>query len=220
VGAELIIFDCDGVLVDSEMIGCRVEAEVFTAAGFPIEAEEIRRRFIGISFKDQIATLERERGWRVPEPLIQRVREAITAAHGRELTAIAGVADALTAIAQPVCVASSSLPERIRHSLGLVGLVDRFHPNLFSSAMVERGKPAPDLFLHAARAMGAEPKSCVVVEDSVYGVTAARAAGMRAFGFAGASHCRAGHGALLAEAGAHRVFEDMRRLPALLQSEP
>jgi HAD superfamily hydrolase (TIGR01509 family) len=216
---QLIIFDCDGVIVDSEMIGCRTEAAVFTAAGFPIEAEEIRRRFIGMSFKDQIQILERERGWRLPEALIEEVRQQNTKAFAAALAPIPGIVDALDRITAPVCVASSSLPQRIRHSLGVVGLVDRFHPHLFSSAMVARGKPAPDLFLYAARAMGAEPGGCVVVEDSVYGIEAALAAGMRAFGFSGGSHCDRDHAARLTDSGAHLVFDDMRRLPALLSSD-
>ncbi|MBI1773763.1 MAG: HAD family hydrolase [Proteobacteria bacterium] len=212
----LVIFDCDGVLVDSEMIGCRTEAAVFAEAGFPIEAEEIRRRFIGMSFKDQIAVLERERGWRLPPELIDRVRKTNTAVFARELTAIPGILDALDAIAGPVCVASSSLPERIHNSLGLVGLIDRFWPNVFSSAMVARGKPAPDLFLYAAESMGVAAADCVVIEDSVYGIAAALAAGMRALGFAGGSHCDPEHGPRLAEAGAHLVFTDMRQLPRLI----
>ncbi len=213
---QLVIFDCDGVLVDSEMIGCRTEATVFAAAGFHIDPDEIRRRFVGLSFKDQCAVLERERGWQLPPELLERVRQTNAAAFARELTAIAGIGPALDAIEGPVCVASSGLPERIKYTLGLVGLIDRFWPHVFSSAMVARGKPAPDLFLYAAERMGMAASECTVIEDSVYGIEAALAAGMRAFGFAGGSHCDPAHGERLAAAGAHLVFGDMRRLPDIL----
>jgi HAD superfamily hydrolase (TIGR01509 family) len=213
---ELVIFDCDGVLVDSELIGCRVEAEELSRAGFAITADEILRRFTGITARETFRTLEAERGQRLPEGFDERVRQEICAAFAQELAAVAGVAQALGRIALPVCVASSSDPTRIEHSLKVTGLLERFAPHLFSAAAVARGKPAPDLFLHAAARMATPPARCLVVEDSVAGVQAAVAAGMRVLGFSGASHCPPGHAACLEAAGAIRTFAAMPELPDLL----
>jgi HAD superfamily hydrolase (TIGR01509 family) len=213
---ELVIFDCDGVLVDSELIGCRVEAEELSRAGFPITADEILRRFTGITARETFRTLEAERGRPLPEGFDERVRQEIRAAFARELAAVAGVALALGRIALPVCVASSSDPARIEHSLKVTGLLERFAPHLFSAAVVARGKPAPDLFLHAAARMATPPTRCLVVEDSVAGVQAAVAAGMRVLGFTGASHCPPDHAACLETAGAMRTFAAMPELPDLL----
>ncbi len=213
---ELVIFDCDGVLVDSETIGCRIEALLLTEAGFAITADEILGRFTGITARETFRTLEAERGGPLPEGFEERVREEIHAAFTRELLAVAGVALALERIALPVCVASSSDPARIAHSLEVTGLLGRFAPHLFSAAAVARGKPAPDLFLHAAARMATPPARCLVVEDSVAGVQAAVAAGMRVLGFTGAGHCPPDHAARLAAAGAARTFASMTELPDLL----
>lgn len=126
------------------------------------------------------------------------------------------VADAIGALELPVCVASSSSPESLRLSLGLVGLYERLALHIFSVTQVVRGKPAPDLFLFAAREMGVAPHRCVVVEDSLAGVKGAITAGMTVLGFTGASHCGPGHAAALAREGATVVFDDMRRLPTLV----
>ena len=214
--ARLVIFDCDGVLVDSELIGCRVEAEELTRLGLDVTAEEILERFTGATAAETFRTLEAEHGRPLPAGFVPRVTDAIRAAFERELQAVAGVAAALERIALPVCVASSSDPTRIEHSLRLVGLFERFAPHLFSAAAVERGKPAPDLFLHAARRMATPPRHCVVIEDSSRGVQAGVAAGMRVLGFAGGSHCGPEHGARLQAAGADRIFADMALLPALI----
>jgi HAD superfamily hydrolase (TIGR01509 family) len=212
----LLIFDCDGVLVDSEPIGCRVEADLLSAAGFAITPEEILARFTGVTAHETFRTLEAERGRRLPEGFEARVRQETRAAFARELAAIAGVALALERIALPVCVASSSDPARIEHSLAVTGLLGRFAPHLFSAAAVARGKPAPDLFLHAAARMTTPPARCLVIEDSLAGVRAAVAAGMRCFGFTGGSHCPPDHAACLAAAGAMRTFASMSELPDLL----
>ena len=131
-----------------------------------------------------------------------------------------GIADVLTMIAAPVCVASSSSPERLRCALECVGLYDHFAPHIFSATMVVRGKPAPDLFLFAAEQMQAAPSRCLVIEDSVAGIQAARAAGMAVLGFCGGGHCGPAHAERLARAGAEIVFRDMRRLPHLLPALP
>jgi HAD superfamily hydrolase (TIGR01509 family) len=214
--ARLVIFDCDGVLVDSELIGCRVEADELTRLGLVITAEEILERFTGATAAETFRTLEAEHGRPLPAGFVPRVTDAIRAAFEHELQVVAGVAAALERIALPVCVASSSDPMRIEHSLRLVGLFERFAPHLFSATAVEHGKPAPDLFLHAARRMATAPRHCVVVEDSSRGVEAGVAAGMRVLGFAGGSHCGPEHGARLRAAGADRIFTDMALLPALI----
>jgi HAD superfamily hydrolase (TIGR01509 family) len=213
---DLVIFDCDGVLVDSETIACRVDSELLTAAGFPHSFEDIRRDFVGISSASMCRLIEARFGRRLPNDMQARILQAAIDAFERELAPIAGVAAAIAAIDRPRCVASSSDPPRIRRSLELTGLIDFFDPHLFSTKMVAHGKPAPDIFLHAAGQMGATPQGCIVIEDSVPGVTAARAAGMAVLGFVGGGHCTPAQGDKLREAGADSVFADMRELPALI----
>jgi HAD superfamily hydrolase (TIGR01509 family) len=213
---ELLIFDCDGVLIDSELIGCRIEAEELTRAGLRITLEEILERFTGVTSKETFGTLEREQGQRLPADFAQRVGAAIRVAFERELAAIAGIHAALERIELPVCVASSSSPARLEHSLKVVRLFERFTPHIFSAQAVGRGKPAPDLFLHAAARMATPPARCLVIEDSIPGVQAGIAAGMRVLGFTGGSHCAPGHAERLRDAGAEQTFADMTLLPNLL----
>jgi HAD superfamily hydrolase (TIGR01509 family) len=213
---ELVIFDCDGVLVDSEVIGCRVEAEELGRVGIGVTAAQILERFTGATAAETFRTLEAEHGLKLPEGFVLRVKNAILAAFTAELRAIEGVAAALERIALPVCVASSSDPARIEHSLKTVGLLERFAPHIFSASAVARGKPAPDLFLHAAARMGVAPAHCVVIEDSLRGVEAGVAAGLRVLGFAGGGHSGLGHGERLRAAGAERVFAQMALLPELI----
>jgi len=208
---DLVIFDCDGVLIDSERIAVRVDAIVLERLGWPLSDEEIIERFMGRSEAYMTGEIERAIGRTLPAgwegEFAPLYREALKA----ELEPVDGVIETLDAISTPTCVASSSTHERLRFTLGLTGLYDRFDGRIFSSMDVTNGKPAPDLFLHAAATLGAEPARCAVVEDSRYGVEAARAAGMHAFGYAG--------GLTAAErlAGpATTVFHDMRELPALL----
>ncbi|MBM3523901.1 MAG: HAD family hydrolase [Alphaproteobacteria bacterium] len=213
---DLVIFDCDGVLVDSETISCRLDAELFTELGFPTTFEDIRRDFVGVSASTMCRTIEERFGRKLPEDMPQRLLRAVLEAFETQLQPIRGIAQALDALEAPRCVASSSDPARIRRSLELTGLIGHFDPHLFSTKIVARGKPAPDIFLFAARTMGAEPARCVVIEDSVPGVTAARAAGMTVLGFVGGDHCPPGHDDKLRALGADHVFADMRALPALL----
>ncbi|MFH8711393.1 HAD family hydrolase [Streptomyces zaomyceticus] len=209
--AELVIFDCDGVLVDSERIYCRVDREVFAALGAEFTEAEVVEYFVGSSH-DMLTTIVEERRGRPlgPDwqaPFKQRYEDALDA----ELTAVEGVTDLLDALAVPYCLASNGSHASIRKNLGRTGLLDRFEGRMFSARDVARGKPAPDLFLHAAATMGVPPERCAVVEDSPYGVRAARAAGMRAFGYTGGLTPAArltGPGTV--------VFEDMRTLPGLL----
>jgi len=212
----LVIFDCDGVLIDSEVVACRIDAACLAELGIAITAEEVMDRYVGISLQGMLADLARRLDRTLPPELVETLRRRVLQAFDGELTAIAGVGATLSALRIPVCVASGSEPDRIRHSLSLVGLLHRFEPHVFSATQVAFGKPAPDLFLFAASSMGMPPARCLVIEDSLAGVQAARAAGMPVFGFTGGSHCRPGHADRLRETGAATVFDDMRHLPALL----
>ena len=208
----LLIFDCDGVLVDSEPLSCQIDADVLTGLGIPYTAAEIARDFVGVSLKDMIARIAAERG-PLPEDLGERINRALFARFETDLRPVEGVREALLALPHRRCVASSSVPERIALSLRVTGLDDLFD-DIFSSVQVARGKPAPDLFLHAAARMGADSADCLVIEDSVAGVRAARAAGMRVIGFPGGGHCGPGHGDRLRDAGAGIVVARMAELPA------
>ena len=213
---DLVIFDCDGVLVDSEVISCRVHAELLTAHGYPISASEVRARFLGRSAREATREVEAALGHALPADFDARLKSHLLDAFAASLQPMPGIAAALGQIALPVCVASSGTPEKIAASLTRTALLARFAPHVFSAAQVTRGKPAPDLFLLAAAEMGTEPVRCLVIEDSVPGVTAARAAGMTAFGFCGGSHCQAGDAARLAAAGAATIFDAMADLPGLI----
>jgi HAD superfamily hydrolase (TIGR01509 family) len=208
---SLVIFDCDGVLVDTERIAVRIDVIVLAELGWPMTEAEVVERFMGRSDEEMTADIEAHLGRPLPASWEEPFRHLYRQAFEAELEPVAGVVEALDAIAIPTCVASSGTHEKIRFTLGLTGLYERFAGRIFSVSDVARGKPAPDLFLHAADRMGVPPAQCAVVEDSRYGVEAARAAGMRAFGYAGGL---APKGAL---AGPHTiVFEDMRELPGLL----
>ncbi len=208
---SLVIFDCDGVLVDTERIAVRIDMIVLAELGWPMTEAEVVERFMGRSDEEMTADIEAHLGHRLPASWEEPFRHLYRQAFEAELEPVAGVVEALDAIAIPTCVASSGTHEKIRFTLGLTGLYERFAGRIFSVSDVARGKPAPDLFLHAADRMGVPPAQCAVVEDSRYGVEAARAAGMRAFGYAGGL---APKGAL---AGPQTiVFEDMRELPDLL----
>jgi len=208
---DLVIFDCDGVLVDSERIAVRIDAIVLSRLGWELSEAEILERFVGRSDAHMVSEIEAhlgrplDVGW--DEEFVPLYTEALAA----DLEPVDGIGEALDAISTPSCVASSSTHERLRFTLGLTGLLDRFDGRIFSATEVEHGKPAPDLFLHAAARLGAIPARCAVVEDSRYGVESARAAGMRAFGYSGGltpADWLAGDGTV--------VFDDMRELPGLL----
>jgi len=216
VSLALVIFDCDGVLVDSEPIVNRVHAETMTALGYPITEAELLERFLGTSDAHMLQVLEREWGRALPDDYRGRVMAAVAREYRASLAAIAGIHQALAAITVPVCVASSGVPAQIRLALECVGLLGRFGANRFSASMVARGKPAPDLFLYAAARMGAAPGDCVVVEDSIAGIDAAIAAGMTAIGFCGGSHCRPRHREVLRAHGAGYVIDQMSDLLPLL----
>jgi HAD superfamily hydrolase (TIGR01509 family) len=215
----LRIFDCDGVLIDSEMIACRAEAACLTAFGIDMSADEILDRYLGIGMATMLADLVGRLGHTLPSlppDFADTLRQQVAVAFQAELQPMPGIEALLQALPGARCVASGSAPERLRHSLGLTGLLPYFDPHVFSATQVGRGKPAPDLFLFAAHRMQAAPATCVVIEDSVAGVQAAVAAGMRVIGFTGGSHCRPGHAARLRAAGASAVCDDVRGLQALM----
>lgn len=216
--AGLVIFDCDGVLVDSEPISCRVHAQVLSRHGYPITAEEVRQRFLGRSARDANREVEAELGRALPEACDRERRRELLEALAREVTAVPHIHDILDRLTLPACVASSGAHDKIFTTLSRTNLHARFAPHIFSASEVARGKPAPDLFLFAAARMDRRPEDCLVVEDSVAGVTAAVAAGMGVIGYIGGSHCRPEDAGRLSAAGAPVVIDDMRELPALVAS--
>lgn len=209
VSFDLVIFDCDGVLVDSERLAVRTEARILRALGWPLSHEEIVVRFLGRSAAYMHAQIELHLGRSVDwdAEFETRYRDVFR----RELVAVDGIIDTLDRIEAPVCVASSGTQEKIRSSLALTGLLDRFEGRIFSAQDVAHGKPAPDLFLSAAATLGAAPSKCAVVEDSVSGVQAGLSAGMTTFGFA-TELTRADR----FPKETHVVFEEIRELPGLL----
>ncbi|HMM91567.1 HAD family hydrolase [Bradyrhizobium sp.] len=213
---DLIIFDCDGVLVDSEVISCRAHAETLTRHGYPITPEQVFHRFLGRSTKQANVEVEAELGRPLPDDFHLQLQQTLYRTFETDLEAVPHIHAALDAITQPVCVASSGSHQRMQISLGRTRLHDRFAPNIFSASQVENGKPAPDLFLFAAERMKVPPRRCIVIEDSVPGISGGRAAGMTVLGFHGGSHCRDGYARQLHDAGAAVVFNDMRQLPELI----
>lgn len=208
---DLVIFDNDGVLVDSEGHAQVVLSDLLTGFGLPTTPEECVAQFLGSSLASIRQRSETRLGRPLPADFEDAYQARLFALFRASLTTTPDLLDALDRIALPVCVASSGTPERIRLALETTGLLPRFAGRIFSAVEVRRGKPAPDLFLHAARALGADPPRCAVVEDSPVGVAAANAAGMTAFGYARVTpaeqlrHARGG------------VFTSMKELPALLQ---
>ncbi|MFF3684539.1 HAD family hydrolase [Streptomyces sp. NPDC002187] len=208
---ELVIFDCDGVLVDSERIASRVQIALGAELGWPLTEEEVVERFIGRSHAAILEQVAARLGHETAAVWGKRFEELHAEGVEEGLTPVDGLPEALDAIAVPTCVASSGSHEKMRHTLGRTGLYERFRGRIHSAADVARGKPAPDLFLHAARQMNTDPAACVVVEDSRPGVQAARAAGMRALGYAGGLTRPE-----LLEGDRTVVFHDMNALPGLI----
>ncbi len=209
-GSSLVIFDCDGVLVDSEPLQLQALLDVAATVGFVLPLPEAIDRFRGAKMADVVRFIEERIGRPTPADFVSSVRARQAEAFVRELRPVEGVRDAIDRLPVPRCVASSGPVEKIRLSLTITGLLDRFGDRIFSSYEIGSWKPEPDLFLHAAKSMGASPGETVVVEDSVLGVRAGVAAGMRVLGFA--DDARA---AVLAGAGAE-VFRAMSELPRLI----
>ena len=210
---ELIIFDCDGVLIDSEPIANRLLAECLCEIGLPTTGEQAYERYHGMSYPACFASIERTLGRALPAGFVEDHWRRLEDALAVDLEAVPFVHDALARIATPSCVASNGRLATMHKTLAKTGLFPRFAGRIFSADDVARPKPAPDLFLHAAASLGADPSRCAVVEDSPHGVSAGIAAGMTVFGYAAQTEA-----AKLASAGA-RVFTDMRALPPLLEPE-
>jgi len=209
----LTIFDCDGVLIDSELIACAADAEALSEIGYEITTDEMIARFSGMPDEAVYATVEAELGHSLPQGFGQTVKQKILSRYRTDLRAIEGAAEVLSALPGRKCVASSADPTKLALGLIETGLYDALCPHVYSTALVARGKPYPDIFEYAAKMMGAMASDCLVVEDSVAGITAARRAGMRAIGFVGGAHCPPGHADLLRAAGASDILTNLRALP-------
>lgn len=211
----LVIFDCDGVLVDSEMLSCQCLVEVFQRYGVAMDLEGVFGRFLGRSSTEIGVYYTAVTGAPLPDSFRTDYRAELEARFRASLRPMPHVFDVLGGIAAPFCLASSSDLDRIRLTLSVTGLDAWFGDRVFSAGMVRRGKPAPDLFLHAARQMSASPGEALVIEDSLTGVTAGKAAGMTVWGFTGGSHNQGRDmGRQLAAAGAERVFGSLAELRA------
>lgn len=205
---ELVIFDCDGVLVDSEIIAARVEAELLTAAGYAIEPDDLVERFAGLTFKDILLRIEQVSNVPFQASLLDQAEALVDDRLRREVREIEGARRAVTGLVTPRCICSNSRSERVEFMLERTGLLHLFDGRIFSSLETpsRNPKPAPDVFIYAAKRLGAEPGNTFVIEDSVHGVSAAKAAGMRVIGFTGASHSYPGHADALTDAGAETVI--------------
>jgi HAD superfamily hydrolase (TIGR01509 family) len=212
----LVIFDCDGVLVDSEVIASRIFAACLCEAGIELTVEQAMAFGVGKSATTLGAAVEQEFGRPLPPDFVERMRARVMTAFTGELKAVDGVDRLLSTLTLPRCVASNSHIDRVRHALTATHLLSHFDPHIYTAAMVERGKPAPDLFLFAAARHGVAPDQCLVVEDSLSGVAAALAAGMPVAGFVGASHCQPDHGTTMRHAGCVEVFMRMQELAEFL----
>ena len=208
---RLVIFDCDGVLVDSEPIANRVFAQALAELGLHLSDEQMFDYFIGRSMPYCLGVVERLLGRSVPNTFLADLQARTFAALAAELRPMPHIEYALDRITAPCCVASSGDHEKMRTTLGSTGLLPRFEGRLFSVTQVPHAKPAPDVYLYAAEQMGAAPGTCVVVEDTPPGVQAGAAAGMTVLGY-----CAHTPAAKLRSAGAHVTFDDMRLLPRLL----
>ena len=217
---ELVIFDCDGVLVDSEIIAARAETALLAQIGIEIDPIEFAGRFAGLTFRDILVRLEAETGHVFQASLLDKQRAELDRRLAREVKAISGAADAVAAVKRPRCVCSNSRRERLEMMLTKTRLLPLFEGHVFSAMDLpeKRPKPAPDVFLHAAKEMKADPANCIVIEDSVHGIAGAKAAGMRVIGFTGGAHSYPGHSDLLTEAGAETAINRWADLGPVLEA--
>ena len=210
---DLVIFDCDGVLVDSERITNEIFCAMLNELGVAVTLEDMFERFVGLSMPQCVALIETLHGRAPPASFVPELQTRVAHALKSEIRPIPGVPEVLAELCVPCCVASSGEHEKIRLTLGATGLLAHFENRIFSVADVPRPKPAPDVFLYAASCLGADPARCVVVEDTPTGVRAAAAAGMHVFGFA--AHTPEHR---LRAAGAHAILTEMAQLPQRLRA--
>lgn len=217
---QLIIFDCDGVLVDSEILAAEVQAELLTDTGYPIEAAEMAERFAGLTWQDTLLTIERESQLPLSASLLDKSEKLLDEKLKNEVQLVDDIAEVIEALQFPKCICSNSSSARLELMLKRVGLYDSFAPNIFSAREVgsKKNKPAPDIFLYAAKKFDVDPKNVMVIEDSTHGVQGAHAAGMRVIGFTGASHTYYTHADKLMEAGAETVISRHKDLPAVIEA--
>jgi HAD superfamily hydrolase (TIGR01509 family) len=217
-GFDLIIFDCDGVLVDSEIIAAQVESRLLTEAGYPISVEEMGERFAGMTWKNILLAVEKEANIPLSASLLDKSEQLLDARLARDVKIIDGVKFALARLATQRCICSNSSSHRLDMMLEKVGLKPYFAPHIYSAKDLgaDRVKPKPDIFLHAAEQFKVSPDKVLVLEDSVHGIHGAKAAGMRVVGFTGASHTYPSHADRLTDAGAETVISRMMDLPAVV----
>lgn len=214
----LIIFDCDGVLIDSEIIATRVEVEFLAENGHTIDPIEHSKRFTGLNFSQSLKIIEQETGRYFPDDICDKVEAEIENRLWRDVKALPGADDILDVLDQPRCICSNSSDQRLKMALTKTGLWDRFRPYVFSALSLPdmKVKPAPDIYLHAAKVFEVEPRQCVVIEDSAHGVSGAVAAGMRVIGYIGGSHTYPGHGEQLMDAGAETIIRHLREISQIV----
>ena len=219
-GFDLILFDCDGVLVDSEIIAAEVESKLLRESGFDITAEDMCVRFAGMDWKSILLTVEQEADIPISAQLIDKSEKLLDAALARRVKMIEGVRYALSKITEQRCICSNSSSHRLDLMLTKVGLKPYFEGHIYSAKDLgpDRTKPKPDIYLHGAKQFNVDPRKCLVVEDSVHGVHAARAAGMRVIGFTGGSHTYPTHADRLTDAGAETVISRMVELPQMVEA--
>jgi HAD superfamily hydrolase (TIGR01509 family) len=219
-GFDLILFDCDGVLVDSEIIAAEVESKLLRDSGFDITAEDMCIRFAGMDWKSILLTIEQEADIPVSAQLLDKSEKLLDAALLRRVKMIEGVRYALAKITEQRCICSNSSTPRLDLMLTKVGLKPYFEGHIYSAKDLgpDRTKPKPDIYLFGAKQFGVDPSRCLVIEDSVHGVHAARAAGMRVIGFTGGSHTYPTHADRLTDAGAETVISRMVELPQMVDA--
>ncbi|MBD8663940.1 HAD family hydrolase [Rhizobium sp. CFBP 8752] len=217
-GFDLIIFDCDGVLVDSEIIAAQVESRLLTEAGYPISVEEMGERFAGMTWKNILLQVEQEADIPLSASLLDKSEKLLDQRLERSVKIIDGVKFALSRLTTQRCICSNSSSHRLDMMLTKVGLKPYFENHIYSAKDLgpDRVKPKPDIFLHGAKQFGVEPDRCLVIEDSTHGIHGARTAGMRVVGFTGASHTYPSHADRLTDAGAETVISRMSDLPAVI----
>jgi HAD superfamily hydrolase (TIGR01509 family) len=213
-----IIFDFDGVIADSEVLANTVLAEVVTELGVPTSVEDSYRDYMGKRFVEVIAAIEKAAGRTLPPSFSEQYQARTLARFRRDLAPIAGAREFVAKFASvPRCIASSSSPDRLGVCLEVLGMTALFEGRVFSASNVARGKPHPDIFLHAAAEIGVSPRDCIIIEDSASGVIAGRAAGSIVIGLLAAGHIRDGHAARLKEAGAHHVAADYSEVERIVR---
>ncbi|MDQ0392988.1 HAD family hydrolase [Labrys monachus] len=213
---SLVIFDCDGVLVDSEILSAEVEAEALQALGAEVTPQDVMRLFLGLTQADMEKRVEKDYGIKLPEDHAWVTSQMLRKAYLSRLNPIPGIREVLEGLEIPFCVASNSPPAKLGLGLSVTNLYELLYPNIFCSKLVARGKPAPDLFLYAAKTMGVASSDAVVVEDSVVGIRAAKAAGMRAIGFVGGLHHMPPSESALTAAGADDIAYTMAEVRNLI----